>query len=91
MKNRKNKAINNSDFKLVKTLLQAGLSIAKVMEITGRSYQVVAKINKADNLEGYKAATTQNNKPTENGRDLTAYRLTQIKVLLERILAKIAE
>jgi len=86
------KKLSEADFKLVKTLLAAGVKKNKIGEIANRSQQVISDIEKVGNLAEYRQTTTERNKgrektseQREEGRNLIEYRLTQIKVLLEKI------
>lgn len=63
--NRKNKGMTNAEYQELKTLLSYGLSMTKIGEITGRSWNTLSLVKKTENLEEYKAEahkiTLQNN------------------------------
>jgi hypothetical protein len=47
------------DYDQMKTLLKVGLNMAKVMEVTGRSYNTVSDVNKTTDFNDYR--TTRHN------------------------------
>lgn len=99
--NRRHKWLTEKDFTLIKTLADNGLSYAKITQLTGRSGTTIARVKHSKNLEDYTRQmraflqvikSKKPAKPTpEQGRDVIAYRLTQIKDLLTKILEKIQD
>jgi hypothetical protein len=101
------KWLTDKEYKLVKTLLDAGLSIAKTQEVSGRSYGTVHRVDQSTSIEDYRRQVKAYNlqfakvkadkemeiepeakTQEETGRNLIEYRLTQIKVLLEKIVSQ---
>lgn len=55
------KHINEGDFKSIKSMLSVGVKDGQICKLTGRSYLVINRINKAKTLEEYQEVSKRLN------------------------------